>query len=92
MKSKVNANTVLKMREQYKYAKQAMGHSTSMMTILEYETVLWERHMDVSLRGEDTKKGVLPDVVDFLLYKRVKEAWIARLAQEKGGDGGTKPI
>ena len=82
MTSKVNANTVIQMREQYKYTKERLTGKPRSLEVLEYETVLWERHLNVSLRGEDFKKGVLPKVVDMIVYKAVKEAFLIRMAQE----------
>ena len=91
MSKKVNYHTVQHMREQYKYAKERLQSDGAMAEMLEYETVLWERQLDVSLR-EGIKKGTLPKVVSLNLYKRVKEAWVARVLQEKEPDGGPQPV
>jgi len=84
---RTNYNIIQKMREQYKYAKEEVKHLPNMLVLLEYETILWERHLDVSLRGEGIRKGTFPKIVDLTLYKRTKEAWESRLGKEKKDDG-----
>jgi hypothetical protein len=85
---KANVNVVHRMREQYKYAKEQLQPNSPTAEMLEHETILWERHLDASLRS-DVKKGTFPKVVDLMLYKRVKEAWLARLNQENRKDGNS---
>jgi len=87
MKQKVNYHVIQKMREQYKYHINDLRNVPTMLAMVEYETILWERYLGVSLRGDNTKKGVFPNLVDLTLYRKVKEAWTARLAQEPGSDG-----
>ena len=84
---KLNYHTVQQMREQYKYAKERLKTDGAMSKMLEYETILWERHIDAGLRGDDVKKGAFPEIVDLMLYKKVKEAWTTKMQQEKEKDG-----
>jgi hypothetical protein len=61
------------MREQYQHGLKLFRGKPELLLELEYETVMWERHVNKPIRQGGKQKGKYPDVVVLDIYKKVRD-------------------